>query len=87
MAQQLVLYVGTYCHLCHQAREVLYPLVAVGTVVREINIDDSPELKARYGLNIPVFVLMNAQEQVLAEKNWPFTSGQLKRILAEFSCS
>jgi hypothetical protein len=82
MASRLVLYGGRYCHLCQEARALIYSVLPPGLTLQEILIDDSPELKARYGLTIPVVAVLDAQGEVVAEKGWPFSAGQVKRLLA-----
>ena len=81
----LVLYVGSCCHLCDKARDILYPLVPAGAGVREINVESSLELQHEYGLSIPVFAVINELGETIVEKSWPFTGGQVKRMLAQFS--
>lgn len=86
MNQILTLYTGPNCHLCEQAKSLIYPVLQ-GTdwVLQEVNIVDSSSeidgdrksLKEQYGLRIPVIVTQNG-----AEKGWPFTAGQVKRLLA-----
>lgn len=85
MNQVLTLYIGPNCHLCEQAKSLIYPVLQ-GTdwVLQEVNIagssseidGDSKSLKEQYGLRIPVIVTSNG-----AEKGWPFTAGQVKRLL------
>jgi glutaredoxin len=85
MNQILTLYSGPNCHLCEQAKSLIYPVLQ-GTdwVLQEVYIadnsneidDDSKRLKEQYGLRIPVIVTPNG-----AEKCWPFTAGQVKRLL------
>ena len=90
MNQILTLYTGPNCHLCEQARSLIYSVLQStefqGTdwVLQEVNISDSSNeidgdsksLKERYGLRIPVIVTPDG-----AEKGWPFTAGQVKRLL------
>lgn len=82
MANRLVLYSGRYCHLCQEAKALIYSVLPPGLPVQEIMIDDNPELKARYGQTIPVLAVSNPQGEVVAEKGWPFSAGQVKRLLA-----
>lgn len=83
MPNQLILYTGTWCHLCEQAKAVVYSVIPPGLTVREINVDDYPELKDIYGLKIPVFALKGESGTIVAEKGWPFTSGQIRKLLTE----
>jgi hypothetical protein len=80
MTKKFVLYTGTLCHLCEQAKAVIYPLLPPGANLGEINIDGDPALKARYGCSIPVFAVADEQG-IVAEKHWPFTQGQIRRLL------
>ncbi len=52
---ELVLYTRDGCHLCAEAEAMLAPLLARArrTMLR-VNVDDQPELAARYGLRVPV---------------------------------
>ena len=46
------------CHLCEEAKAAIAPLLReFGAVLREINIDEDPVLKERYGLDIPVIFI------------------------------
>ena len=73
----VTLYTGPHCHLCEQAKTVLYPLLSERQLqLVEINIQESDDLKERYGIRIPVVALANGQE-----KGWPFTASQIRRML------
>ena len=74
---RLILYTGDGCHLCEQAKSLLYPLLtAKGWQLREVNIQDNDSLKERYGVRIPVVALPDGRE-----KGWPFTAAQIARML------
>jgi glutaredoxin len=46
------------CHLCEEAKAAIAPLLReFGAVLREVNIDEEPVLKERYGLDIPVIFI------------------------------
>ncbi len=46
------------CHLCEEAKAVMLPLLReAGGVLKEINVDSSAELRARYGNDVPVVFL------------------------------
>ncbi len=46
------------CHLCEEAKAAIAPLLReFGAVLREVNIDEDPVLKERYGLDIPVIFI------------------------------
>jgi hypothetical protein len=42
----------------------------------EVNIQESEDLKQRYGTRIPVVALPDGRE-----KGWPFTAAQIVRLL------
>ena len=75
-ANQLIIYTGPNCHLCEQAKTMLYPLLSErGLALVEVDIHTDAELQQKYGIRIPV-VLANGQE-----KGWPFTAAQIGRLL------
>ena len=75
--RQLILYTGNHCSLCDQAKMLIYPLLTeYGWTLEEINIANNAALKNKYGSRIPVVVTPGGEE-----KDWPFTSGQIKREL------
>jgi hypothetical protein len=55
MTTELLLYTRKDCGLCGEMKEVLcqfakrYPVM-----IREIDVDDSPELQEKYGSEVPV---------------------------------
>ncbi len=54
----LTFYTRPGCHLCEEAKAAIAPLLReFGAVLREINIDDDPVLKVRYGLDVPVIFI------------------------------
>jgi glutaredoxin len=77
LVKQLTLYTGFSCHLCEQAKTILYPLISQqGWELVEVNIQESEDLKQRYGTHIPVVALPDGRE-----KGWPFTVAQIVRLL------
>lgn len=77
MEKKLILYTGPNCHLCEQAKAILYSLLDGGEwSLQEVNIEGDPGLQEKYGIRIPVIVTPNGDE-----KGWPFTAGQVKRLL------
>jgi len=75
--QVITLYTGANCHLCEQAKALLYPLLSErGLRLVEIDIHQNEQLKEQYGIRIPVVALTNGQE-----KGWPFTAAQIGRLL------
>ena len=78
MEKTLILYSGPHCHLCGQAKAIIYPLLAeYGWRLNEIDIQSDEQLRERYGIRIPVVVLPSGEE-----KGWPFSKGQVARMLA-----
>ena len=79
MSQILTLYTGPHCHLCDQAKDVIYPVLQeAGWRLQEVNITESDTLKEKYSLRIPVIMAPDG-----TEKGWPFTAGQVKRLMVD----
>jgi glutaredoxin len=56
--RDVTLYTRPGCHLCEEAKAAITPLLAeFGAVLREVNIDEDPDLKERYGWDIPVIFI------------------------------
>jgi glutaredoxin len=56
--RDVTLYAATGCHLCEQAKSIIAPLLReFGATLREVNIDEDPVLKKRYGWDIPVIFI------------------------------
>ena len=73
----VTLFSGTGCHLCEQAKDVLEPVLEqLDWHCREVNIRGDEALEALYGLRIPVLKTPSG-----AEKAWPFSEGQVRRLL------
>jgi hypothetical protein len=70
----LTLFGRSECHLCEQAQAVLQ---AVQIFAEIIDIDDSPELGAQYGLRIPVLAHPDGREL-----DWPFSPDGLELLRA-----
>ena len=55
---EVTLYTRPGCHLCGDAKAVIEPLLReFRASLREVNIDDDPELARRYGYDIPVIFI------------------------------
>jgi len=55
---EVTLYTRPGCHLCEDAKLAISPLLAeFHAVLREVNIDEDPQLKALYGHDIPVIFI------------------------------
>lgn len=73
----LTIYSGPNCHLCEQAKAILYPLLSEkGWQLVEVNIQEDESLKEKYAIRIPVVALPNGDE-----KGWPFTAAQIGRLI------
>ena len=83
MKTRPVLYTGSRCPLCEEAKALIYPLLPAGSRLRDINIDGDEALEARYGDRIPVFALVDDSGNPVRGKSWPFTRGQIRRLLAD----
>ncbi len=76
----LLLYTTLGCHLCEDAKKVLWPILAKhGLRLGEIEIADSDQLVERYGVRIPVIRLENSE----ADLGWPFDHNGVESYLLE----
>ncbi len=56
--RDVTLYTRPGCHLCEEAKSQIAPLLKeFGAHLTEINIDEDPELRARYDYDVPVIFL------------------------------
>ena len=56
--RDVTIYSRPGCHLCEEAKRQITPLLAeFGARFTEINIDEDPELRARYDYDVPVIFL------------------------------
>ena len=77
MEKKITLISGPNCHLCDQAKAMLYPLLEVKNIqLNELNVRDDAALFEQYGLRIPVVVFADCRE-----KGWPFTTAQIARMI------
>jgi len=77
MDKKITLISGPNCHLCDQAKQLLYPLVEANNIqLNELNVKDDVALFEQYGLRIPVVVFADG-----SEKGWPFTTAQISRMI------
>jgi glutaredoxin len=57
-SRDVTIYSRPGCHLCEEAKQQIAPLLKeFGARLTEINIDEDPELRARYGYDVPVIFL------------------------------
>ena len=77
---ELLFYTTDGCHLCEYAAAMLDDLARSRKFqLKPVDISESEELVARYGLTIPV--LRNPRNN--RELNWPFTTEQVVELLQE----
>lgn len=82
----ITLYTGPHCHLCEQAEAILQPLLAeCGVALRKVDINSDPLLYERLRYTIPVVSVPALPEPL--EKGWPFSRGQLRRLLQQAGVS
>lgn len=56
--RDVTIYSRPGCHLCEEAKSRIAPLLAeFGARLTEINIDEDPDLRARYDYDVPVIFL------------------------------
>ena len=56
--RDVTIYTRPGCHLCEEAKAQIAPLLKeFGARLTEINIDEDPELRARYDYDVPVIFL------------------------------
>lgn len=75
---QPILYGTSACHLCEEAESLLRQATREGLAVDFIKVDisDSDDLFARYGLRIPVLKRRDGEEL-----GWPFAAAELAAFL------
>ena len=77
MSKEITLISGPNCHLCDQAKEMLFPLLEAKNIqLNELNVRDDIALFEQYGLRIPVVIFADG-----SEKGWPFTTAQIARMI------
>lgn len=54
----MTIYTRPGCHLCDEAKAAIYSSGCDGEfVLEEVNVDDNPPLRERYGYDIPVIFI------------------------------
>ena len=77
--RDVTLYSRPGCHLCEEAKAAIAPLLReLCATLREVNVDDDPALKERYGLDVPV-IFIGARKAAKHRINL----GQFRRRLRE----
>ncbi len=57
-SRDVTLYTRPDCHLCEEAKAAIGPLLReFGAMLREVNIDQDPILRERYGWDVPVIYI------------------------------
>lgn len=79
---KVYLYSTQGCHLCEQAKTVLWPLLMQYSArLKEIDIAVSDEIIENYGTRIPVL----GASELERELNWPFTAEEIDVFLTELA--
>lgn len=74
----LYLYTTLGCHLCEQAKTVLWPLLGeFGLRLQLVDIADDDSLVTAYGVRIPVIKLDTVEEDL----GWPFDAAAVRNYL------
>jgi hypothetical protein len=77
---KVFLYSTAGCHLCEQAKLVLWPVLAQYQFrLVEIDIADSDSMIERYGAHIPVLGAPEGRREL----NWPFTAEEVDAFFSE----
>ena len=77
MDNKITLISGPNCHLCDQAKDILYPLLEAKNIqLEEQNVAENAALFDQYGLHLPVVLFPDG-----SEKGWPFTAAQISRLI------
>ena len=72
-----VLYIGTACHLCDFAKNILEPIFELKEWdLKKVNINTSDTLQEKYRDSIPVVSFPSGKE-----KDWPFTESQIRDLI------
>jgi len=72
--QDLVLYTTVGCHLCDQAKDVIWPHLEICSYrLVEVDIAEDAALVERYGVRIPVVYRADLDEDL----GWPFDGQEL----------
>ncbi len=76
--RDLVLYTTLGCHLCDQAKDVIWPCLEVFSYrLVEVDIAEDATLVERYGVRIPVVYRSDLDEEL----GWPFDAQSLSEFL------
>ncbi|WDE07766.1 glutaredoxin family protein [Thalassomonas viridans] len=76
MSQAFILYSSEGCHLCEQALELCYQLLAPASI-KVVDIVDDDRLVELYGVYIPVLERLADGQKLF----WPFTAEQVGELV------
>lgn len=79
---KIYLYSTVGCHLCEQAKVILWPLLLQYQFqLNEVDIATDDALIEQYGTRIPVLDAVNHTREL----NWPFNPQQVNEFFAELA--
>lgn len=79
---KVYLYSTVGCHLCEQAKVILWPLLLQYQFrLVEVDIADSDEMIEQYGTRIPVLHVKDPA----SELSWPFTAQDVDKLFTRLS--
>jgi hypothetical protein len=79
MPVDLVLYTTSGCHLCEQAEDMIIATLPPASYQLElVEISDSNDLIAAYGVRIPVLRRPDLGEEI----GWPFQPDDIERLVS-----
>jgi hypothetical protein len=81
---KIYLYSTLGCHLCEQAKVILWPLLLQYQFrLVEVDIADSDELIEQYGTRIPVLSTHQLDANAdTSQLNWPFSADDVDKLFA-----
>ena len=84
---KVYLYSTVGCHLCEQAKVILWPLLLQYQFrLVEVDIAESDEMIEQYGTRIPVLNANKLEGDTNSnELNWPFTAEDVDRLFARLA--
>lgn len=79
---KVILYSTIGCHLCEQAKQILWPLlIEYQFRLSEIDISDNDSLISHYGIRIPVLASPASEREL----NWPFDAVEVDTFFKELA--
>lgn len=78
--KKLILYSTLGCHLCEQAKALMWPVLAAGEYgIEEVDISESEQLMECYQLHIPVVRNPESGQELF----WPFGEAEVADLLGQ----